>query len=90
MRETDQYYFFWKHQFGQWTLRNMTDPDGISYNCCEQYMMYKKAQLFSDSALADKILKEADPANLMFKLWYLDLRIYLRNVFCIKLLIYLP
>lgn len=62
MKETDQYYLFWKHQFGQWTLRDMVDPDGIVYNCCEQYMMYKKARLFSDDKMAKKILQENDPA----------------------------
>lgn len=63
MKETDQYYLFWKHQFGQWTLRDFYDPDGIIYNCCEQYMMYKKAQLFADSVMAKRILEEKDPSN---------------------------
>jgi len=63
MRETDNYYLFWKHQFGQWTLRTMTDPDDITYNCCEQYMMYKKAKLFGDVEIAAKILAEESPAN---------------------------
>ena len=63
MRETDEYYFFWKHQFGHWTKREMLDPDGITYNCCEQYMMYKKAKLFRDSDIAEKILAEPEPSN---------------------------
>lgn len=62
MRETELYYFFWKHQFGQWTLKDITDPDGKTYNCCEQYMMYKKALLFNDSEMSDKILNEREPA----------------------------
>lgn len=62
MRETDHYYFFWKHQFGQWTLRDMIDVDGITYNCCEQYMMYKKAILFGDLEIAQKLLAEPDPS----------------------------
>lgn len=62
MKETDKYYLFWKHQFGQWTMRDMRAPDGTIYNCCEQYMMYKKAQLFNDMAIANQILKEKDPA----------------------------
>lgn len=62
MRETDKFYFFWRHQFGQWTLRNMTAPDGITYNCCEQYMMYQKAMLFGDRETAEKILAEPEPA----------------------------
>ncbi len=63
MRETEKFYFFWKHQFGQWTLREMVDPDGIKYNCCEQYMMYKKALLFCDQDSANRILNETKPAN---------------------------
>ncbi len=62
MRETQEFYFFWKHQFGQWTLRDIVDPDGITFNCCEQYMMYKKAMLFSDVNAAKGILEESDPA----------------------------
>jgi len=61
MRETKEFYFFWKHKFGQWTLRDIVDPEGIRYNCCEQYMMYKKAQLFFDMETAKQILKEKDP-----------------------------
>lgn len=63
MKETEDYYLFWKHQFGQWTLRDMRDPDGITYNCCEQYMMYKKARLFGDVDMAERILAELDPSS---------------------------
>ena len=63
MRETDHYYLFWKHQFGQWTLRDMTDPAGVTYNCCEQYMMYKNAALFKDSEVAEQILVELEPGK---------------------------
>ena len=62
MRETDEFYFFWHHQFGQWTKRDIRDPDGITYNCCEQYMMHKKALLFNDVAMAKKILEESEPS----------------------------
>ncbi|BBM02053.1 hypothetical protein GL2_21270 [Microbulbifer sp. GL-2] len=62
MRETEEFYFFWKHQFGQWTLRDMIDPDGIVYNCCEQYMMYKKALLFGDKYTAKNIMEESEPS----------------------------
>lgn len=63
MRETEKYYFFWKHQFGQWTMREMVDPEGKMYNCCEQYMMFKKAELFKDFEIAKKILNEKEPSN---------------------------
>lgn len=61
MRETDEFYFFWKHEFGQWTQRKIVDCNGIVYNCCEQYMMYQKALLFNDLETAKKILAEKDP-----------------------------
>ncbi len=61
MRETEKYYFFYEHQFGQWTKRDIIDPDGVTYNCCEQYMMVKKARLFNDITMAEKILQEPSP-----------------------------
>jgi ribA/ribD-fused uncharacterized protein len=63
MRETDEFYFFWKHQFGQWTKRGIVDPEGLTYNCCEQYMMHKKAMLFGDTIVAEKILGEPEPSS---------------------------
>jgi hypothetical protein len=27
MKETDKHCLFWKHQFGQWTFRDMVDTD---------------------------------------------------------------
>ena len=41
----------------------MVDPEGVRYNCCEQYMMYKKAQLFADRKSAQAILAATDPAQ---------------------------
>lgn len=61
MRETDTHYFFFKHQFGQWTLRDIIDRNGITYNCCEQYMMYHKALLFEDEEIAEKIMNTDSP-----------------------------
>lgn len=61
MRETDTHYFFWKHQFGQWTMRDMHDPDGVTYNCCEQYMMAKKALLFGDTESYQRIMASESP-----------------------------
>lgn len=56
MKETDDLYLFWRHQFGQWTKRDMVDIDGVIYNCCEQYMMAKKALLFNDKVTLTKIM----------------------------------
>lgn len=39
-----------------WYLSDF-EEDGITYNCVEQYMMYKKAKLFKDEAVAGQILK---------------------------------
>lgn len=61
MKETDKFYFFWQHQFGQWTKRDMVDVDGTIYNCCEQYMMAKKAELFNDHATLEKIMATDSP-----------------------------
>lgn len=61
MKETDKFYFFWKHQFGQWTLRNISDSGGVVYNCCEQYMMAQKARLFDDGESFERIMREASP-----------------------------
>lgn len=61
MKETEKFYLFWKHQFGQWTKRDMVDIDGTVYNCCEQYMMAKKAQLFGDIATLAQIMGTESP-----------------------------
>lgn len=58
----DDFYFFWKHEFGQWTRRDITDEFGRTYNCCEQYMMFQKSLLFGDYDIADKIMLEKRPS----------------------------
>ena len=63
MLETNTHYFFWRHQFGQWTLRDMHDPDGVIYNCCEQYMMAKKALLFGDTQAYQRIMTSKSPSE---------------------------
>jgi ribA/ribD-fused uncharacterized protein len=35
--------------------------DGVTYNCCEQYMMAQKALLFGDMDKHDLIMKSNDP-----------------------------
>jgi ribA/ribD-fused uncharacterized protein len=61
MRESENLYLFWEHQFGQWTKRDMIDIDGAVYNCCEQYMMAKKALLFADIQTQNKIMQTSAP-----------------------------
>lgn len=57
------YYFFWKARIANWTKSNFI-VDLVQFNCGEQYMMYKKAMLFSDYSIADKILNETDPKTI--------------------------
>lgn len=35
------------------------EVDGVTYNCAEQFMMYRKAILFGDAAMAARILRAA-------------------------------
>lgn len=61
MKETKHLYLFWKHEFGQWTQRDMVDKQGVIYNCCEQYMMAHKALLFNDQQNYQAIMNEPVP-----------------------------
>lgn len=59
---TDKYVFFWNGIYSQWLLSNFT-IDGVTFNCCEQYMMYKKAKLFGDDEIAEQILLAKHPSD---------------------------
>ena len=52
--------FFWNGPFSQWAKSKFI-IDGIEFNTCEQYMMYKKAILFGDTDTAQAILETSDP-----------------------------
>lgn len=56
----NNYYFFWKHKISQWTYSPFT-IDNIDFNIAEQYMMYKKAELFDDKDYMTKILNSNNP-----------------------------
>ncbi|KAK3107430.1 hypothetical protein FSP39_014394 [Pinctada imbricata] len=58
----EQYEFFWSSDspFSQWYFADMT-IDGLTFNCAEQYMMYKKAVLMGDDNIASQILEERNP-----------------------------
>lgn len=60
MRTTDKHVFFWSGIYSQWFLADMV-IDGITFNSCEQYMMYRKAMLFEDKQVAQQILREKNP-----------------------------
>ena len=60
MKVTDEYVLFWGGVFSQWYKSIFKDDDGITFTSCEQYMMYKKAELFKDGQTAMKILATND------------------------------
>ena len=55
--------FFWRTEspFSQWHPSPFV-VDGISFNCAEQFMMYKKAKLFCDDETAEMILTATKPS----------------------------
>lgn len=63
MKITDKFVFFWKESFSQWHMKPFTNNDGITFNCPEQYMMYKKAMLFNDIETANKIMSASHPSE---------------------------
>ena len=46
--------------FSQW-FKTQFEIDGITYNCCEQYMMYRKAIIFGDEDRSLQIIRSKDP-----------------------------
>lgn len=60
--KNDKYFFFWKHRLSQWHIVDFT-VDSYTYNCCEQYMMQRKALLMNDFETAEVIMQEKNPAN---------------------------
>ena len=46
--------------FSQW-FKSPMEIDGITYNCCEQYMMYRKAIMFGDEDRSLQIIRSKDP-----------------------------
>lgn len=55
------YLFFLSGFQSNWYRCQFKDNDGIIYNCTEQYIMYKKAELFGDMKTAEEILKTFQP-----------------------------
>lgn len=52
--------FFWGGTFSQWCFSPF-QIDGVEYNCCEQYMMAKKALLFQDYKSLEMIMASDQP-----------------------------
>ena len=53
--------FFWHGPFSQWDTSPFMALDGLMYNCCEQYMIAKKALLFQDEETFKKIMATTSP-----------------------------
>ena len=54
---TDTHAFFYHGPLSQWWASEF-NLNGVYYNCCEQFMMAKKALLFKDQATYEKIMSE--------------------------------
>jgi len=60
MKITKEFVLFWSGVFSQWYASDFTIK-GIKFTSAEQYMMYKKAMLFSDKDVADAIMRTNNP-----------------------------
>lgn len=56
----NNYEFFWGGPFSQWAESNFT-IDGVTFNTCEQWMMYNKAKLFGDIETLQSIMDTPFP-----------------------------
>lgn len=58
----EKFKLFWGGMCSQWHLAKMYDHHtGLVFNCCEQYMMYKKAEMFGDTDAMEDIMSTHDP-----------------------------
>lgn len=66
MKTTDTMVLFLgnKDIYSNWHPSMFTDEDGIIFKNSEQYMMYKKAMLFDDAAVARQVLWTSDPRKM--------------------------
>ncbi len=55
-----EFHMFWGGPFSQW-YPSLFEVEGIEYNCTEQYMMAKKAELFGDEEALLKIMESSHP-----------------------------
>jgi hypothetical protein len=60
MIETDKIIAFKGGYLSQWHIQDFKIDD-ITFNCCEQYMMYCKAEYFEDEEKMKEILEEKIP-----------------------------
>ena len=60
--EKDQFVFFWHGPFSNWHLCTF-EVDGTWFNCVEQYMMARKAIMFEDTEIYDRIMSTDAPSE---------------------------
>lgn len=58
---TETMHFFLTDEFSQWYPSQFKDERGTQFACCEQWMMYSKAELFGDTNIMKKVLETNDP-----------------------------
>lgn len=63
MKTIGNYTYFWKDKIAQWNISFFKEEE-VEYCCAEQYMMAKKALLFEDKELYDKIMNSNDPKEI--------------------------
>jgi len=64
LEKYNQYVFFYNGYLSNWADTPFLDTrSGDSYNCSEQYMMYRKALLFNDLEIAKKIMNKTFPGD---------------------------
>lgn len=56
----EEFAFFWGGTMSQWAKSKFI-IDGVQFNTCEQYMMYKKALMFGDYEMAKAIMETKNP-----------------------------
>jgi len=56
----EDFIFFWGGTYSQWCPSPFI-IDGVEYNCCEQYMMAKKALMFNDFKSLEIIMATDQP-----------------------------
>lgn len=58
----NDFIFFWNGIYSQWHPSKFI-IEGVEYNCCEQYMMAKKALLFGDEESHKMIMASDNPRD---------------------------
>uniref|UniRef100_A0A7S2U3E3 NADAR domain-containing protein n=1 Tax=Lotharella oceanica TaxID=641309 RepID=A0A7S2U3E3_9EUKA len=62
MKSIKPYVLFHSGPFSQWHMSSFR-VDGVTYNCCEQYMMAEKARLFKNEGILEQILRAVAPGK---------------------------